>query len=87
MAIIAGVGAGTFSVAFFAAIFLLSILIGRLGHSRAPPLFAGIILGIVILITATLPTSSTSTAGTTTTVSGAVSFTRSRNARRRFVPR
>lgn len=72
MAIIAGVGAGTFSVAFFAVIFLLSILIGRLGHSRAPPIFAGAILCVVILITATLPISSTSTAGTTTTVSGAV---------------
>jgi hypothetical protein len=43
-----------------------------LGHSRAPPIFAGAILCVVILITATLPISSTSTAGTTTTVSGAV---------------
>jgi len=72
------VGVGTFTVSFFAGLFVLAFILGRVARTNAPPLLALLLLGVVVLILATLqPTAPSSTVVVTTVVR------RGRRARRR----
>lgn len=63
------VGVGTFTVSFFAGLFVLAFILGRIARTNAPPLLALLLLGVVILILATLqPTAPSSTVVVTTVV-------------------